>query len=105
MQGNTQRLHGGAVAASGNTRSYPIKCRFSSEAIFFLDVTAISGTLDVEIQTYNRLADKWHRLAVFDQKSATGQDEGYVEYGIGEKLAISYTVSDTATFTVDVHLK
>ena len=102
---STQRLHSGTVTADGNTHSTPVKCAFESEAIFYLDVTAISGTLDIEIQTYNPLTEKWHKLAVFDQKTGTGKDEGFIEYGIGERLAIDYEVSNSATFTMDVHLK
>jgi hypothetical protein len=105
VQGNTQRLYGGTVTADGNTHDTPIKCRFSQEATFLFDITAIAGALNVEIQTYNPLTGNWHKLAVFDEKTTIMQDEGFIDYGIGEKLAIEYTTTGSATFTMDVHLK
>jgi len=66
VQGNTQRLFSGSTTGCGDTHDDPVKCRFSKEAIFYLDITAIAGSLDIEIQTYNPLTDNWHKLAVFD---------------------------------------
>ena len=103
--GTTYRIHSGAVTTSGNTQATPLKVSFNREAVFFLKVTAISGTLAVEIQTYNRLTSTWHKLAVFSTKSTVCQDEGFIEYGIGEKVAIAYTLTGTATFSMDVHVK
>jgi hypothetical protein len=103
--GYTRRLHSGTVTGEGNTQATPIPCKFEHEAIFYLDITAISGWLDIEIQLWNPLTDKWHKLATFDRKTTIGTDEGFVEYGIGEKLAVKYDLSDTATFSVDVYLK
>jgi hypothetical protein len=105
MVGYTEQLYSGTATADGNTQSTPVKTKFVKEAIFFLDITAISGTLDLEIQTYNPLTEKWHKLATFDQKNGTGQDEGFIEYGLGEKVALKYVVSGSATFTLDAHLK
>ena len=99
------KVYSGTAIVDGNTHATPVKTKFSSEAVFFLDVTAITGTLDLEIQTYDSLTEKWHKLATFDQKNGTGQDEGFIEYGLGEKIALEYEVSDSATFTLDVSLK
>jgi len=101
----TRRLFSGTAGAAGNTQSTPIPCKAEKEAIFYVDITAISGWLDIEIQLWNPLTDKWHKLATFDRKTTIGTDEGFVEYGIGEKLAIQYELSGTATFSVDVTLK
>jgi len=103
MQGNTQRLFFGSTTGVGDTHDTPVKCRFSQEAIFYLDITAIAGDLDIEIQTYNPLTGNWHKLAVFDTKTTICQDEGFIDYGIGQKLAVEY--DGTATWTLDVHLK
>jgi hypothetical protein len=103
--GYTEQLHSGAVTADGNTQSSPVETKYVKEAIFFLDITAISGTLDLEIQTYNPLTENWHKLATFDQKNGIGQDEGFIEYGLGERIALEYKVSGSATFTLDAHLK
>ena len=101
----TDRVYGGTATTDGDTHATPVKTKFVSEAVFFLDVTAISGTLDLEIQTYNSLTEKWHKLATFDQKNGIGQDEGFIEYGLGEKISLEYVVSNSATFTLDVSLK
>ena len=102
---HTQRIYSGTATASGNTQSTPIGTKHSKEAVFLLNITAISGTLDLEIQTYNPLTKEWHKLATFDQKNGTGQDEGFVLYGLGEKISLKYEVSNSATFTLDVSLK
>ena len=102
---HTQRLYSGSATADGNTRATPIGTKHSKEAVFLLNITAISGTLDLEIQTYNPLTKKWHKLATFDRKNGTGQDEGFIEYGLGEKISLKYEVSGSATFTLDASLK
>jgi hypothetical protein len=99
------KVYSGTATTDGNTHATPVKTKFSGEAVFFLDITAITGTLDLEIQTYNPRTKKWHKLATFDQKNGTGQDEGFIEYGLGEKIALKYKVSTSATFTLDVSLK
>jgi len=111
-QGYVQRMFSGATTASSNTQSSPINVRYVQEGSFLLKITAASGTnptLDVTVQTYNSLTDTWHTLAAFTQKTGTGQDEGYVEYGMGEKIALSYVVGGTntpsLTWTLDVLLK
>jgi hypothetical protein len=101
----TQRLYSGTATANGNTHDAPVKVRYVAEAVFMLNITAITGTLDIEIQTYNSLTEEWHKLAVFTQKSTTGKDEGFIEYGLGDSLAIEYEVNGSATFSVDAVLK
>ena len=105
MISHMMKVYGGTASVDGNTHATPVKTKFSSEAVLFLDVTALSGTLDLEIQTYDSLTDNWHKLATFDQINGTGQDEGFIEYGLGEKIALKYEVSASATFTLDVSLK
>ena len=103
--GYTESLHDGTVTACGDTHSNPVETRYVREAVFFLNVTAISGTLDLEIQTYNPLTAEWHKLATFDQINGTGKDEGFIQYSLGEKIALEYEVAGSATFTFDAHLK
>jgi len=100
-----QVIHTGAVTACGNTRSTPAKCRWAKEATFFLNITAISGTLDLEIQTKDTRTGEWHKLATFDQKNCICTDEGFIEYGIGAELSVEYEVSNSATFSLNVYLK
>jgi len=107
----TRRLYSGTAGATGNTQSTPIPCKTEQEGVFYLKITAATGsspTLDLVIQTYNPMTETWHTLATFDQKTTTGQDEGFVQYGLGEKIACIYTIGGTTpsfTFTVDVTLK
>jgi len=103
MVGCRSRLFSGSTTGSGDTHDSYIDCKFTREATFFLEITAISGSLDIEIQTQNVETGTWHKLAEFTTKTGTGNDEGFIEYGLGERLAIKY--SGTATFTVDVVLK
>lgn len=103
--GYTRQLFSGTATGVGNTQSTPIPCKVEKEAIFYLDITALSGWLDVEIQTLDPLTDNWHKLATFDRKASIGQDEGFIGYGIGQKLAVEYDTSGSATFSLNVHLK
>ena len=101
-------LISGTVAASGNTSATPIVVQWAKEATFFIDVTALtaSQTLDVVIKTYNAGGDKWHKLAEWTQFTAVGTDEGFIGYGLGEKLAVFYTLSGgSCTFSVNALLK
>jgi hypothetical protein len=98
-------IFSGTVTSDGNTQSTPVSCRWAKEATFFLNITALSGTLDIEIQTKDILTDEWHKLAEFDQKTELGTDEGFIEYGIGALLAVKYVVSGSATFSLNVYLK
>lgn len=99
------KIYSGTTAENGDTHASPVVTKYSKEAIIFLDITAIAGTLGLEIQTYNPLTEKWHKLATFDQKSSIGEDEGFIEYGLGEKIALKYTVNGSVTFTLDGNLK
>jgi len=107
----TQELYSGTVTASGNTSATPITTKHGKEATIFLDITATSGTsetLDLTLKIYNSGASKWHTLATFDQKTATGTDVGYIDYGIGEKMAVYYVVGGTTpsfTFSINVGIK
>jgi hypothetical protein len=102
---STQRLYSGTATTDGHTHATPVKTRYAKEATFMLNVTAIAGTLDIEIQTYNSLTEEWHKLAVFTQKSTIGTDEGFVDYGLGDYVSIEYEVNGTATFSVDAVIK
>jgi hypothetical protein len=109
--GYVTRMFSGTTTTSGNTQSSPINVKYVQEGSFLLKVTAASGsspTLDITIQTYNSLTETWHTLATFDQVLAVSQDEGFVEYGMGEQLALSYVVggsNPSFTWTLDVILK
>ena len=100
-----QQLYGGTATSSSNTTATPIITKHGKEATIYLNITAASGTLDLTIKIYDSLSAAWHTLATFDQKTATGTDVGYIEYAIGEKMALYYTVSGSFTFSVNVGIK
>ena len=65
-------------------------------------------TLDVYIRVYDVLSGKWYLLATFSQKSSVISDVGFVAYGLGERLAISYVVGGTNpsfTFAINATFK
>ena len=99
------QLYGGTATSSSNTTATPIVTKHGKEATIYLNITVASGTLDLTIKIYDSLSTAWHTLATFDQKTATGTDVGYIEYAIGEKMALYYTVSGSFTFSVNVGIK
>ena len=108
---HVETMFNGTATSTGNTQATPTGSKYSEEAVFFLDVTAASGTdetLDVTIHTYDEIGGNWHLLATFDQKTTTGTDVGYVQYGLGTKLSATYTIGGTDpsfTFSLAVSLK
>ncbi len=108
----TQELFSGTVTSSSNSTATPLVVKHGKEATIYLSITAVSGTnptLGLTFKIYNSLRATWHTLATFDQKTSTGTDVGYLDYGIGEKMAVYYTVggtnTPTFTFTIDVGIK
>jgi len=103
--GYTDRAFSGTVTSNGNTYDTPVTTQYVKEAIIFLEVTDLSGWLDIELHTWNPETGEWHLLAKFDRITALGNDEGFIEYGLGQRIAVSYEISDSATFSVDIHMK
>lgn len=108
----TQQLYSGTATSSSNSTATPIITKHGKEATIYLDITAVSGTsptLDLTLKIYDSLSTKWHTLATFDQKTSVTTDVGYIDYGIGEKMALYYVVGGTATptftFSVNVGIK
>jgi len=111
MISHVETLYSGTATASGDTSATPVKTQFDKEAIIYFDITAVSGsgaTLDLTLKIYDPVSVKWYELASFDQKNDVGQDVGYIEYGINERLAVFYEINGqnpSFTFTVSVNLK
>ena len=101
----TVRMYGDTATADGDTQDTPIRTKWARELTFLVDITALAGTLDLEFQIYNPLTTKWHKLAEFDTFTSTGTDEGFIQYGIGQEIAVKYMISNSATFTVDAQIK
>lgn len=105
-------LFSGEVGASGDTHLTPVNTKYDREAIFFLNITAASGTnptLDLTLKVRDELTAVWHTLATFTQKTGTGTDIGFVDTGLGESVALYYVVGGTNTpkftFSVTANLK
>lgn len=112
MLSHNSTLFSGTISASGDTTATPVVTKYDKEAIIFLDITAVTGalpTLDLIIKVYDKLSDKWFELASFNQKIGTGQDVGYIEYGINDRMALFYTIGGSGdpsfTCTINAHLK
>ena len=109
--GYPMQLYSGTATSSSDTHSSSINTKYVNEGTFFLDITAVSGTsptLVVEIETYNTIADKWQTIGTFSSRSAIADDIGQIEFGLGEQVAISYTIGGTTpsfTFSVNASLK
>lgn len=110
----TQQLYSGTDIGkgSGDSTATPLITKHGKEATIFLNITVKSGTnptLDLTLKIYNSIRDNWDTLATFDQKTDTGTDIGYIDYGIGEKMAVYYTIGGTGTptftFSIDVGIK
>ena len=104
-------LFSGTATATGDTSTNPVVTKYDKEGIFYLDITAASGsspTLDIVLKVYDDLSAKWYTLASFTQKTTTGQDVGFVEYGLDGSVAAFYTIGGTDpsfTFTLTGHFK
>ena len=105
-------FNGTDITASSNSRSSPVITRWSKEAVFFLDITAVSGTnptLAVTIDIYDVTTEKWGLFATFNTATSVSFQNGFVGDVLGDRLAISYVIGGTNTpkfsFTASVNLK
>jgi len=96
---------------SGDTSATPVDVKKYKEAVFFLDVTAVSGTaptLDVKIKTKDPVSGKWFDLAAFTQATDVTSEMKAVSGLLGSQIAVFYTIGGTTpsfTFSVGVVLK
>jgi len=102
------QLFSGTKIADGNTKANAtlIRTVFRKSGIFFIKVSAVSGTsnptLDVDIITYDKITDDWYVIGSFTQITATGKEAIYIPE-VGEKVAIQYVIADTnPSFTFKV---
>lgn len=104
-------LASAARATSGDTSATPMDVKKFKEAVFFLDVTAVSGTtptLDVKIKTKDPVSGKWFDLASFTQATAVTSEMKAVSGLLGSQIAAFYTISGTTpsfTFSLGAVLK
>lgn len=111
MISHTDVLFSGTAVASGDTTATPTGTKYDREAVFYLDITGVSGsspTLDIMFKVYDDISEKWYELASFNRKTTTGNDVGFVAYGLDGSVAAFYTIgglNPSFTFTVSAHLK
>ncbi|MCM8900625.1 hypothetical protein KVG29_05200 [Caldicoprobacter algeriensis] len=104
-------LASAARTASGDTSATPVDVKKYKEAVFFLDVTAVSGTaptLDVKIKTKDPVSGKWFDLVNFTQVTAVTSEMKAVSGLLGSQIAVFYTIGGTTpsfTFSVGAVLK
>lgn len=101
------------VAASGNTyatpgaQNAPQDFSDSTEALFVLNVTAVSGTtpsLTVSLLTYDPVAEEWVQFAAFPAVTAVGVSTLAIAPGsLPNTVAVAFAISGTTPdFTFDV---
>lgn len=106
---NSHILESRTVTASGNGNTYLMEFQYASRGIFFLDVSAATGTspsLTVSVQTQDPASGKWQNILSFPaQTAATGGTPISAItsdlYGVPHRVA--WTVSGTTpsvTFTL-----
>lgn len=95
-------LYSGTATESGDSYTKPVPTKYCKEGIFFLDITAASGTIDITIMVWDSVSKKWYLLATILQKNSVTTDVGYVQYGLGEAVACKYVISDGGSFTFSV---
>jgi Tfp pilus assembly major pilin PilA len=102
----------GNRTASGNSAEFDVSDY--SEAIFFLDVTAVPGvytdeTLDVTVKTKDPASGKWFTIATFTQvTNSTTSEMKAVANNLGRKIRVEWAIGGTApsyTFSVGAVLK
>lgn len=103
-------LASAARTTSGDTSATPIDVKKYKEAIFFLDVTAVSGTptLDVKIKTKDPVSGKWFDLVSFTQATAISSEMKTVGGLLGSQIAAFYTIAGgtpSVTFSLGAILK
>jgi Flp pilus assembly protein TadG len=107
----TALLASAARTASGNSQTMPYDVKPYREAVFFLNVSAKSGTnptLDVKIQTKDPISGQWSDLVSFAQAADVTTEMKTVPAGLGSAIAVSYTIaggSPSFTFSVGAVLK
>ncbi|MGF7429579.1 hypothetical protein PQV03_02115 [Thermoanaerobacterium thermosaccharolyticum] len=96
-------LASGAKTSSGDTSATPVDVKKFKEAVFFLDVTAASGTtptLDVKIKTKDPVSGKWFDLVTFTQTTGITSEMKAVSGLIGSQIAVFFTIAgNTPSFT------
>lgn len=101
---NLTILNNAARTASGLSDEFTVGNY--REAIFFLNVTDVSGndvTLDVVMETKDPVSGEWFEIARFAQVTETAKEHISVTGGLGSVIRAVYTIAgDGASFTLSL---
>ena len=104
------KLYSGTVTASGDSKTaYKWIPPFISRANFFVKAVENSGTatFDVKVVTMHPRVPghttTWYDLQAFTQLSASGNEKKSLANGLGDKLAVVWTVTGTGNWTFNVY--
>jgi len=110
------KLYSGTVTASGDSKTtYLWIPPFISRANLFIEATENSGdhNLNAKVVTMHPRvpghSDVWYDLQAFTQLTGTGNEKKSLQGGLGDKLAVVWTLSGGSagnwTFSVYAELK
>jgi hypothetical protein len=103
---SSYRLFSGTITANGNTQANPLGVANFLNANFYADVTAISGSWDVYLQTKDPVTGKWADVQVIFSLSQTGTYYSTVgQIGIVTDIALRWEGSGSMTCTLSAALK
>jgi len=92
--------------SSGDTSASEFDVHNYDRAVFFLNVSAVSGTnptLDVEIQTLDPASGEYFTLVTFTQATGVTKEMKKVTDGLGRRLRVVWTIGGTnPSFTFSV---
>jgi len=88
----------GAETADGNSEDFENFQNYE-QAVFYLDVTAVSGTsptLDVTIEEKDPVSGKYFTIGTFAQKTATGSERIVINPLYGTILRAKWVIGGTS---------
>lgn len=104
------KLYSGTVDVTGDSKAaYKWIPPFISRANLFVIAVENSGTatMDVKVVTMHPrvpgLTTTWYDLQAFTQLAASGNEKKSLANGLGDKLAVVWTVEGTGNWTISVY--
>ena len=104
-------IYSGTVTETGRSIANPICVKGAFEGVFFLDVTAVSGTnptLSIRVMTHDTIGNKWYVVDSFDTISSSTSDSKSIIGGLGSYIACRWVVggeNPSFTFTLNASMK
>ncbi|MBA7544565.1 hypothetical protein ES705_36926 [subsurface metagenome] len=92
------KLFEGTENEDGDTKLKSIRVGLNKDGLFFIKVSAVSGTdptLNVDIISYDEITEDWYVIGSFDEFTTTGKQALYIP-GIGKEIGIQYAITGSA---------